>query len=126
MKPLFSRTFWLLTGITGLIAAGCSRTPTPPTPLPADQIAPELQKAFARAQPPAKDLVEEIVAAVQTNGYAAAFQAVQVLGTVPNTTKEQRFLTTRAMLALESLLQSAQAQGDQNAAQAIKLYQKNK
>jgi len=104
----------------------CSRTPVPPTPLAADQIAPQLKKAFAQVPPPTSDLVNEIVAAVQTNGYVAAFQAVQALSAIPGTTKDQRFLASRVMLTLNGLLQSAQAQGDEGATVALKLYQHSK
>jgi hypothetical protein len=126
MKRLSLLSICLVTAVATFVTAGCSKAPTPPTPLAADQIAPELQKAFAGAASPAKELVDEIVAAVHTNGYVAAFQTVQALATVPGLSKEQRFLMARAQLAINGLLQSAQAQGDENAAAAIKFYQRNK
>jgi len=121
---LASLSLWFI--IAGSFAIGCGKAPVPPTPLAVDQIAPELQRVFAKAQPQTRELIDEIASEVQTNGYPAAFQAVQILSAVPGVTKEQQFMTTRAMLTLNGLLQTAQAQGDQNASAALKAYLRNK
>jgi hypothetical protein len=126
MKRFFTRTISLLVGLCLLGVLGCNRTAAPPAPLASDQLVPELQKGFANAKQPTKELVGEIVAAVQTNDFAAAFQKVQLLSAAPDVNKKQRVLAARAMLTINSLLQAAQAKGDPGAAAAIKAYQRNK
>ncbi len=104
-----------------LLALGCSRNPGPPPPLPAEQIAPEMQKAFAKAGTEVKDLIGEIERALQSKDYTAAYQRLQMISRMPDSTPEQRMITARASLTLTALLQAAEAQGDEKAATALKL-----
>jgi hypothetical protein len=102
---------------------GCSRDSGPPPPLAAEQIPAELRKAFSSAGTEAKDTVGRIIAALQDKDCATAYQEVQTLCTLPDETKEQRALGARALLTITGLLQTAQAQGDERAATALKLRQ---
>jgi hypothetical protein len=119
--------------LTGLIAAvailgtlGCNRTPDPPPPLPAEKIPAEMQKAFAKGSTEVKDLIGEIERALTSKDYPAAYQRVQVICNLPEATPEQRQVSTRALLTLTALLQSAQAQGDQGAAAVLKQQQRSR
>ena len=123
MRKLFFLAL-LLTSLTFFSA--CSRTAAPPTPLAVEQIPAEMQKAFAKAKPEIKQLVEQLVAAVQAKDYPLAYQHVQAVCNIPEATKEQRSVSVRAMLTVNQLLQTAQSQGDQRAAAAIQLQKKLK
>lgn len=101
---------------------GCHRDVGPPPPLPAESIPAEFQRAFAKAAPEAKDLSSRIVAALASKEYAGAYAAVQELCACPQANKAQKQLATRALLTITGLLQTAQSQGDQNAAEALQLH----
>jgi len=108
------------------LAAACSKDPGPPPPLAAEQIPAELDKAFKTAKQETKDLAAKVSAGIQAKDYPAAYDAIQALGNVPDTTIEQRKLTARAMLTIYGLLQTAQAQGDDNASAALSYHQRTK
>ncbi len=113
----------LLTTLVILVAgAGCGRGTAPPPPLPVEQISAEFQKACAKSSPAAKDLSGQTTAAVAAKKYPAAFEAIQMLQSLPDLTKAQQTIVSRTMLTVSSLLQTAQAQGDPDAASAIKQY----
>ena len=105
---------------------GCNRTSPPPTPLSAEELPAALEKAFSKAKPDAKDLASQVVAAVQAQDYSKAFRAIQTLAATPGLTKEQTGVASRATLTVNSLLQAAQAKGDQKAAQTLKTYRGDK
>lgn len=105
---------------------GCAKDPGPPPPLPVEQIAVELDKSFKAARPETKDLVAKVSSSLQGKDYPAAYDAIQALSTVPDTTPEQRRLSARAMLTIYGLLQTAQSQGDENASAALRYHQMNK
>jgi len=107
-------------------AAGCDRSSTPPAPLAAADFSAAFDKAFMKAKPEAKDLSNQLVAAVQAKDYSKAFATVQSLGVREDLSKDQISLITRASITVNSLLQSAMAQGDQKAAETIKLYHSTK
>ncbi|MCX6926552.1 MAG: hypothetical protein NT154_25585 [Verrucomicrobia bacterium] len=109
-----------------LSAAGCSRASAPPTPLPAEQIPAAMQKAFAKAGTEVKDLVAELEKALNSKDYLVAYERVQLICNLAEATKEQRLVSTRAMLTLTTLLQTAQAQGNQDAAAVLKLQQRSR
>ena len=112
--------------LAGVILFGCSRNAGPPPPLAADKIPIELPKAFNKAGQEAKDLVAKVISSLQTKDYPTAYEAVQALGAVPDTTEQQRSFATRATLTIYGLLQEAQAQGDDKAAAAIRYHQMSK
>jgi hypothetical protein len=107
-------------------ALGCNRTAGPPAPLPVEHIPVEMKKAFATASPEVKDLVAEIERALTSKDYPAAYQRVQMICNLPEATQEQRQVSARALLALTTLLQAAQAQGDQGAAAVLKQHQRTR
>jgi len=108
------------------LGLGCSRSSAPPTPLTAEELPGVLEKAFSTAKPPAKEQATQIVTAVQAKDYSKAFWGIQTLAGVTGLSKEQVKVTARATLTISSLLQSAQAEGDQKAAATIKTYRENK
>ncbi len=117
-------SFICFTACVALLAApGCGKEPGPPPPLSVEAIPGEMQKVFNTAEPEAKDTVGRLTLALQSKDYPAAYQEVQTLCGLRGETKEQRALSARALLTITGLLQSAQAQGDQNATAALKLRQ---
>ncbi len=109
-----------------LLVFGCAKDPGPPPPLAVEQIAPELEKAFKSGSQEGKDLVAKISSSLQAKDYPAAYNAVQTLGSLPEASAPQRALTARAMLTIYGLLQTAQAQGDENASAALRYHQMTK
>ncbi len=116
------RNCFLALFIPCVIALGCHREVGPPAPLPAENIPGEFQKAFAKAAPEAKDLSSRVVAALTSKEYAGAYAAVQELCASPQASKAQKQLAARALLTITGLLQTAQSQGDQSAAEALELH----
>ena len=126
MKPLCAIKItlaFLLLLITGL---GCKKDVPPPTPLPVEQFAATFSKAFAGAKAEIKDLAGQIVKAVQAQDYSTAFGQLQTLTSAPSLTQDQQSVLGRALLTVNDLLATAQSQGDQNATQTIREYQRNK
>jgi len=119
-------TWFIFLPILLLFLAGCSKEPGPPPALAVEQIPAELEKAFKQAKQETKDVVGELNSGLQNKDYADAYDAVQALGNIPDTTKEQRMLVSRAMLTIYGLLQTAQANGDDRAAAAIRYHQMTK
>src|SRR5438477_3936 len=116
-----------LTWVLGLVlVVGCSKDTPPPAQLAVQDLPATFGKAFANAKPQPKELAGQVAAAVQTNGYAQAYSHLQALSGSLELTKEQSSLVGRAMLTVNSLLQSAAAKGDDTAAQAVKIYRSQK
>lgn len=114
---------WLL---ALLATVGCNKSNSPPLPLSVEQLPAAMEKAFAKAKPELKDLAAQVVSSVQTNAYAKAYQELQSLSSVPDMTREQFSVIGRAMITVNLLLQSAAAKGDENAAEAVKVYRSQK
>ena len=117
----FSIAFLLL----GL-GLGCDRSSTPPTPLPAAEFSAVFDKAFSKAKPEVKEFANQLVAAVQAQDYSKAFNGLQSLAGREDLNKEQVSIISRASMTINTLLQSAQAQGDQKATETIKNYHSTK
>jgi hypothetical protein len=100
----------------------CHQDSTPPTPLAAEQIPAELLRAYAKAKPEVMQIVTEINSSLQAKDYPTAFHSVEVLCNVPEANKDQRTTAVRAMLTINGLLQTAQAQGDTKATEALARY----
>jgi hypothetical protein len=99
---------------------GCTQSGSqPPDPLAVEQIPAEMNKAFAKAPAEIKETVEKLNGSLEAKDYIIAAQTVQTLFNLPVATKDQRMISTRAMLTINGLLQTAQAQGDQKAAAAL-------
>jgi len=109
-----------------VVSPGCSRESGPPPALSAEQLPVEFDKAFAKAKPGVKELAARVSSAVQAKDYAAAHQAVQALCAATDTTKTQKTLAERAFLTITDLLKTAQAQGDQKAAETLQDYRRSK
>jgi len=123
MKRRLVNTICLIASMAVLGPVGCGKDPGPPPPLAAEQIPAEMQKAFHNAEPEARDTVGRLTAALQSKDYPAAYQEVQALCSLPGETREQRALAARALLTVTGLLQTAQDQGDERAAAALRLRQ---
>ena len=127
MKYLRLVKFSLALLLTPLLTAGCDRSNSaPPAPLPIEQVPAALQKAFSNAKPENKDLANQVVATLQAQDLPKAFYQIQNLASRPGLTKEQQSVTSRAVLTLNTLLQSAQSKGDVQAAETLKTYRVNK
>ena len=126
IKPLHAASTALALLSLLISGLGCKKDVPPPTPLQADQFAAAFNKAFAGAKAETKDLAAQIVTAVQTQDYSAAFAQLQTLISAPGLNKEQQSVLARALLAVNELLAAAQSQGDQKAVQTLQIYQKNK
>ena len=115
------------TGLLLLMALlGCSRDDKPPPPLAVEQIPVELDKAFKSGPQQARDLVAKVTASLQKKDFPAAYDAVHALSSLPDASRDQRALASRAELSVYGLLQTAQAQGDENAAAAVRFLKSTK
>lgn len=112
--------------VIATIGIGCDKAAVPPEPLTVEEVPAAMEKAFSSAKPEIKELASQFVALVKAKDYPKAFGAMQGLIGKPGLTKEQASVSSRASLTLNSLLQEAQAAGDQKAATTIKSYQFNK
>jgi len=105
---------------------GCDRSSAPPAPLAAEQIPAALQKSFKGSKAQIKELSDEVIAALQAKDYPKAFLTLQSLSAQSGLKREQQSIAARAMLTVNNLLQSAQTQGDAQAAETLKTYRANK
>jgi hypothetical protein len=115
-----------LTTLIFFSTPGCHREEGPPPPLAAEQIPSEFAAGYKDAKPELKDLADQVLKALEAKDYPAAHQAVQNLAMSPAANKAQQILAARALITVTGLLQTAQAQGDEKAAAALKLYQSTK
>jgi|SRR6266850_1346945 len=110
-----------------LFSVGCNRSASgPPAPLPIEQVSAALQKAFGNAKPENKALADQIVTTLQAQDFSKAYYQMQNLASAPGLNKEQQSVTSRAVLTLNTALQSAQSKGDAQAAETLKTYRVNK
>jgi hypothetical protein len=121
-----------------LLLSGCNKEKT------ANAAAADLAKAFetnapepvatTAAQTPsvsvavpekgqAKQLVQQAVSALQTNGYAVAFVTLRAAQTAPNITVDQYDAIEKARLAVEREMAAKAASGDPNAQQSLQAIQ---
>lgn len=119
------RTFLALFLVLGC-SFGCKPKSSMPIPLPVDQLPAVFEKIFSTAPPEAKDLAGQVVASVRAQDYPKAHPLLQTLAAMPKLSAEQLNVAARGMLTLNELLQSAQAQGDQKAAETLQTYRANK
>lgn len=121
-----ARRICLALGLAAWTACGCNRNAGPPPPLAAEEIPAAMEQGFSKAAPEIKEVVAPVVSALHSKDYPKASTVAQALSERPDLTSDQRLLVARAMLALNGLLQSAQAQGDADAAAALKFRQMTK
>lgn len=127
MKQIYLKATALALLLVMILGLGCSREVPPPTPFTEAELPAEMEKAFGTAkQAEAKDLANQVLAALQAKDYSKAFWAIQTLTGVQGLSKEQANTAARATLTINSLLQSAQAQGDTKAGQTLKRYMETK
>ena len=117
-------TFFLLLLLS--CGLGCKPKTSTPTPLPVEQLPAALEKAFSEAPAEAKELAGQVIAFIKAQDYSKAHPQMRALAATPNLTPEQLNVTARGLLTLNGLLQSAEAQGDQTAAQALQNYRVTK
>jgi hypothetical protein len=97
-----------------------------PAPLPVAELPAALEKAFRAAPVEVKDMAGQIVALVRAQDYSKAHPQLLALAATPKLTREQLDVTARGLVTLNELLQAAQAQGDQKAAETLQTYRINK
>lgn len=126
MKKNFALPFAFTLFLAVLAALGCHHEDGPPPPLAADQIPSAFSAGFKDAKADVKDLADKVVKALEAKDYPAAHEAVQNLAMSPNATTSQQTLSARALVSITELLQTAQSQGDEKAAEALKVYKGSK
>jgi hypothetical protein len=109
-----------------ILLNGCKPQNAAPPPLTADEIPGAMQKAFTKAKPETRQLVDKLVAALQGKDYPGAYQIAQNISEDPGLTKEQLLTNARAMLGINELLKSASAGGDQSASAFINFQKHNR
>jgi hypothetical protein len=105
----------LCVGAAVCLLVACQRESKPPPPLALEKVPSELVKNFSGAAPGVRDIVEKINIALNEKDFSNAYQGVQILCSLREATDQQRMISTRAMLTLTTVLQQAQAAGDQEA-----------
>jgi hypothetical protein len=106
-------------------AIGCSRSEAPKALRP--ELLPSIvENAFKDAVPEAKTAATEIIISLRTNNDVKAFFELQELSSRPDLTLAQREATARSMLSLNERLRTAAADGNQQAAEALQIYQSGK
>jgi hypothetical protein len=127
MKDLRAATAILLMLMTGLVfGLGCDKSSAPPQPLALEEVPAALQKSFSKAKGESKELVTQIVATLQAQDYSTAYLSIQKLAAQSGLNKDQQSAASRATLAINTALQSAQTKGDAKAAETLKAYRVNK
>jgi len=104
--------------LSGLLLAGCGRTP--------QSAAARAAKTFQSASPEAKAAWGTAMAAIQTNGYVAASVALQQVMALPGLTPQQSQAAQAAGVALSDQMYDAANKGDANAKQAIEELRKSR
>ncbi len=115
-----------LSALALLPLAACSKSEAPPPALSLQELPSALQTAFAKAKPDAKGPLEVTLAALQTNGFSQALDALQFLSAVPGLTKKQANVAAAGLITINNALQEAQSKGDEQAAQTLQSYRRNK
>jgi hypothetical protein len=127
MKQLLMAKTSLALLLALTFAVACKQESSAPAPLPIEQVPAALLKAFTKAKPEAKELVNQIVGALQAQDYSKAYLELQNLAARSGLDKEQQSITGRSVLTVNGLLQqAAQTKGDTKAAETLKTYRINK
>ena len=113
----------LAIGVLVVAGAGCQHDAAPLAPLAVEKIPAELAKAFEKAKPEIREVVSRLNGALLGKDFPMAFEQAQTLCGFPDENKAQRALAARAMVSLRDCLQTAQTQGDTNAALLLKYHQ---
>ena len=122
-------SLYLLLGLllSATLGPGCDKgAASAPEPLAIEELPSAMEQAFRSAKPEMKELSDQLVVLFKAKDYSKAFFIMQTLAAKSGLTEDQINTTARATLTLNSLLQAAQAAGDQKAAGTLQQYQMNK
>ena len=108
------------------LATGCNKSSVKPEPISLEALSPALNKVFTKAAPETKEVVSQIDSELQAKEYSKAYFDLQYLATKSGLSREQDSVLSRGLLCLNTTLQSAQANGDQTAAKALRWQRANK
>jgi len=131
---------FVLSGALATLAVSCSKeksaqaaaadlarafqAPVPePQPAPAQPSVAPATPAAAPQREQAKQLVQQAVSALQSNGYTVAFASLRAAQTAPNITVDQYDAIEKARLAVEREIAAKAAAGDPNASQSLQTIQ---
>ena len=122
MRTISTRVNYCLSGLLLAMAlvTGCSEAEGPVAPVTLEQIPAELGKAFANAKAETKDASGQTVAAVQAKDYAKAATLLENLRQRPDLNKQQGRTVAGVALSMHAALATAEANGDQQAAEVLK------
>ena len=84
-----------------------------------EELSPALDKAFGKATAEVKALASQIAGELKLPDYPKAYFDLQALSGKSGLTKEQASIVGRGLLCLNNVLQAAQSNGDQKAAQTL-------
>jgi hypothetical protein len=107
-------------------APGCQKDIPPPQTMTAEQLESALDQAFAGAKPDQRQLESDTVAALKKPDYSAAYLQLQKLAGQAGLSTRQNQVLSSGLLSVNQFLQTAQTQGDTNAAEALQLYRSTK
>ena len=91
-----------------------------------DQIPTALNQAFDKSPAERKELVDRALSALQNKEIGKAAMVLEGLCAIPEISKKQREVATRALLTLNEELQAATQRGDKEAAEVLRLRQISK
>ena len=107
--------------LVAFLAGGCGESSQPPAAISMDQIPAELGKAFASAQGETKNLSGLAATAVQRKEFSNAVMALETLGQRPDLTKIQSRKVAGAFMTVNAALLEAEAKGDPQATETLKV-----
>ena len=122
----FAPSVLLSAALLMVALCGCGKPDGPPPPLTMEQLPPALQKAFAKAKPPATEAVTALLADLNGKDYTKALADMQKVSALPGLNREQANVSAAGLVTINNALQEAQSQGDQKAAQTLQTYRANK
>jgi hypothetical protein len=122
MKRYITWITWCLFGLllATALMTGCSEAERPVAPIALEEIPTALSKAFASGKAESKDISAQTAVAVQAKDYAKAATLLETLRQRPDLTTQQGRTVAGAAMSVHSALATAEANGDQQAAEVLK------
>jgi len=120
--PQFTSILLLALGL----ATGCNKSSVRPEPISLEALSPTLNKVFTKAAPDTREVVGQIATELKAKDFSKAYFDLQYLAAKSGLSREQGSVLSRGLLCLNTVLQSAQANGDQAAAKALHWQRANK
>jgi hypothetical protein len=108
------------------LVSGCSEEKSPVTPIALEEVPAALSKAFASGKAEAKETSGQTVVAVQAKDYAKAATLLEKLRQRPDLTPQQGRTVAGAAMSVHAALVEAEAKGDQQAADVLKMQRMTK